>query len=123
MTHRSLHAQESWFVREVHGRRCKLRPQSRAGWLLTAAYFLAMVAGSLFLATRDDPTAEELILWALLSVAMTLAFVLTAWRTSASVDPPVASTPASTRHPWRDLGVALLAALAIIGAALLGVEL
>lgn len=106
-----------WFVREQRGRRCQIRPASRAGWILTSLYVLAMVAASSLLMLRDPPRPIEIIAWLAIALGMTAAFVLTALRTS---EPILMSAPASKANPRRDIAIALLAASAIVGASLLG---
>ena len=117
-------ADRPWFVRVKLGRRCEMRPNSRAGWLLTAAYALAMIGLGLALIAIDDPAPVVWIGWIVLCLAITSAFLLTAWRTSAPVDAcaPGRSTKAPD-HQLQSVVVALLGAAAIVGAAFLGFDL
>src|SRR5688572_19592276 len=79
-------ADRPWFAKTKVGRRCEIRPYSRAGWLLTAAYAAVMLAMGLSLMTIDEPAPAIWVSWAVVSLAITFAFLLTAWRTSATVD-------------------------------------
>jgi len=115
-------ADRPWFVRVKLGRRCEMRPNSRAGWLLTTAYALAMIGLGLSLTAIDDPAPVVWIGWIVLSLAITSAFLLTAWRTSATVEAPGRSARASNNQ-LHSIIVSLVAAAAIIGAAFFGFDL
>ena len=117
-------ADPPWFAKTMVGSRCEIRPYSRAGWLLTAAYAVAMLGMGLSLMTIDEPAPAIWISWAVVSLAITFAFLLTAWRTSATVD---ACAPGrSGKGPNSQLQsiiLSLLAAAAIIGAAFFGIDI
>ena len=124
MISRPIASGSPWFARVKSGGRCELRPYSRAGWLLTAAYALALIAVGLFAYLREDPTTAEWISWTAISLAMTFAFLLIAWRTSARIESAAPSAgPKSPHNPAVALIIALLTTGAIIGAAFLGIEL
>jgi hypothetical protein len=123
MMENPLTGSRPWFFRIRHGGRLELRPNSRAGWFVTAAYAVAMVAISVLLLARHEAGPAEWIGWALLSMAMTAAFIVTAWRTSV----PVAADEACGRNTGQRARLKILVALAsaalIIVGASLGVSL
>ena len=112
-----------WFVRESRGLRCNLRPSSRAGWLITILYALTVTGMSVLLLTREEAGAVELVSWGLMTAAMTVAFLVTAWRTSEPAGDARSCGAKDAGNPKRAVVIALLSAVAIIGAALLGVEI
>lgn len=125
MAHPFRGTDRAWFVRVKKGRRCELRPHARAGWLITVLFALAVAGFSLLLLARDEPSVAALIAWGVLTAAMTAAFLLIAWRSSVRIDP---GPDACGAKGWRSdprlaLVASVLAALALIGAALIGVEL
>lgn len=112
-----------WFVRVKNGRRCNLRPSSRAGWLVTGLYALAMAGLSLLLlAGEREPATLMLVAWAVVTTAMTIAFLLIAWRTSETVDSADRKCrPGATPGKREErLGLAILSAAFILAGALLG---
>jgi hypothetical protein len=117
-------ADRPWFAKVKVGRRCEIRPYSRAGWLLTVAYAVAMLGMGLSLMTIEEPAPAVWISWIVISLAITFAFLLTAWRTSATVD---ACAPGrSGKGPnsqAQSIILSLLAAAGIIGAAFFGFDL
>ena len=112
-----------WFARVKYGRRCELRPYARAGWLLTAAYAIALVALSVLLVARDEPSMAEWIIWASVTATMTFAFILTAWRTSEVVPASASCESKSPISGTRSILIALATAALIIGGAWLGIDL
>ena len=76
-----------WFARVGQGWHFSVRPHSPAGWAITALYVMAMIGISLFLLGRDEPGTARLIAWSVIMSAMTLALLITAWRTSARIGP------------------------------------
>ena len=112
-----------WFVRVKKGRRCNLRPSSRAGWLITGLYALAMSGLSLLLLIGGgEPTTLMLVGWAVVATAMTIAFLVIAWRTSEAVETVGVKcrTGAAPGRRQERLGLAILSAATIIAGALLG---
>ena len=102
MISRPVASGSPWFARVKNGARCELRPYSRAGWLLTAAYALGLIALGLVVYLREEPTTAEWVSWTAISLAMTCAFLLIAWRTSASVESGPLRLAPSRRiiRPW-----------------------
>ena len=115
-------ADRPWFAKTKVGSRCEIRPYSRAGWILTAAYAVAMLGMGLSLMTIDEPAPFVWISWVVLSAAITFAFLLTAWRTSATVD-ACESGRSAKANGQRQIILSLLAAAAIIGAAFFGFDI
>ena len=112
-----------WFVRVKKGRRCNLRPSSRAGWLITGLYALAMTSLSLLLLIGErEPPTVMLVGWAVVATAMTIAFLIIAWRTSEAVETAgvKCQTGAAPGKRQERLGLAILSAATIIAGALLG---
>ena len=106
------------------GKRCEIRPYSRAGWLLTAAYALVMLGMGFSLMFMDEPAPVVWISWIVLSLAITFAFLLTAWRTSATVHPWAAGrSRKASNSQLQSIILSLLAAAAIIGAAFFGFDI
>lgn len=123
---RRVSAEQPWFVRVKSGRRCDLRPASLAGWLITLLYGIAVGAISLYFLERAEPSAVEIAAWAALMSAATFLYLLTAWRTAAVVTREGIGCPApkaTGAEVKRTLLIAVATAAAIIGAALLGIQL
>ena len=125
MTRQIDRSQRPWFAREKSGSRCGLRPYSRAGWLLTLGFAAAVSGMSLLLVGIGAPSAVQWTAWALLTAALTGAFLLTAWRSSA----PIARN-GGRRRPRaesgdrvRNLLIPILTALVMLGAAMLGIHI
>jgi hypothetical protein len=78
---------KAWFVRRKTGSRCDLKPVSREGFLLTAAYAVCVSGISWFFAERAVGVAV-VVAWITLILAATFLFILTAWRMSASDTAP-----------------------------------
>ena len=111
-----------WFVQVKKGRRCNLRPSSRAGWLITGLYALAMTGLSLLLLVGEtEPATFMLVGWAVVATAMTVAFLVIAWRTSEAVQSADMKCRAEATPGKREgrLGLAILSAATIIAGALL----
>ena len=111
-----------WFVRVKKGRRCNLRPSSRAGWLITGLYALAMTSLSLLLLIGErEPPTVMLVGWAVVATAMTIAFLIIAWRTSEPLETAgeKCQTGAAPAKRQERLGLAILSAATIIAGALL----
>ena len=115
-------ASRAWFVRVKKGRHCNMTPNSLAGWLITGLYLVAMIGLSVFLLAGDEPAIAEIISWAVVTAAMTAAFLIIAWRTS---EPAAAAgfgvRGAGVSKPDHKIVIALLSAAAIIGGAALGI--
>lgn len=70
---------DPWFVRSGAGWLTSIRPVSLLGWLTTLAYALSVTA----LAWSARATAPRFWpVWAIVILAATLIFVVTAWRLS-----------------------------------------
>lgn len=132
MVRHSAPVSRPWFIRKRSQCGCQLSPASPAGWLLTGGYVLfAAAISALLLIGGDEPQLLEWAVWGLLLGASTFAYFLTAWRTAEVRHSGRPASPASgycgTTGTWKDgvrpLLLGLVAALAIIGGALLGVEL
>jgi hypothetical protein len=123
MMSRNLVRSAPWFVRVKKGRRCNLRPFSRAGWLVTGLYAVAMAGLSLLLLVGErEPATLMLVAWAVVTTAMTIAFLVIAWRTSEAVEATdmKCRTGAISGKREERLGLAILSAAFIIAGALLG---
>lgn len=118
-------AERPWFVRTGGGGRCRLRPASPAGWALTLVYGAIVGGISLYFLGRADPGAAEIAAWAALMAAATFGYLLIAWRTAATVDRGggCARRKGTASDARLTLLVALATAAALIGAALLGIDL
>ena len=116
-------ASRAWFLRVKKGRQCNMTPNSLAGWLITGSYLVAMIGLSVFLLAGDDePATAKIVSWAVVTAAMTAAFLIIAWRTS---EPAAAAGSggrgAGVSKPDHKIVIALLSAAAIIGGAVLGI--
>jgi hypothetical protein len=126
MARRRVEAERPWFVRSGPWWYCSLRPTAPAGWLLTGLYAAAIAGISIFFVARHEPRLVDFIIWATLLAASTFVYLLTAYRTSVrkagGCGAHSKKRPSSSDNV-RTLLLSLLAALAILGAAFLGVEL
>ena len=126
MARRSVEAERPWFVRSGPWWYCSLRPAAPAGWLLTGLYVAAVAGFAIWLLSGDEPQIVEVIAWATLMAASTFVYLVTAYRTSARVAGGCgarAKRRGSSSDAARTVLFSLLAALAILGAAFLGVQL
>jgi hypothetical protein len=73
---------KAWFVRDGKRGRCGLRPASVEGRMLTA-FYVAIVAASSMLFTRDGFSGMMVATWIVLIVAATILYIVTAVRMSA----------------------------------------
>lgn len=67
-----------WFVRTGSGLLTSIRPRSLPGWLLTAAYAVAVT----LIANIAAHAGTDWLPWAALIVALTVVFVVALWRLS-----------------------------------------
>ncbi|HET9428518.1 MAG TPA: hypothetical protein VFO69_09190 [Allosphingosinicella sp.] len=108
-----------WFVRVKRGCGCNLRPNTRAGWLITGLYVLAMTGLSLLLLSGDaEPATSMIVGWAVVATAMTVAFLAIAWRTSETLSSAAGACPARAgASRAKTIGIAIAAAGIILAAA------
>jgi hypothetical protein len=126
MARRSVEAERPWFVRSGPWWNCSLRPAAPAGWLLTGLYGAVIAGISLFLLGGEETRPVDFIVWGTLLAASTFVYLLTAYRTSARVASACgvcAKGRGSSSDATRTLLIALATAVAILGAAMLGVQL
>ena len=126
MARRSVEAERPWFVRSGPWHHCSLKPAAPAGWLLTGLYAAAMAGISVLFLAGEEPHAAEFIAWGTLLAASTFVYLVTAFRASARVAGGCgrrAKRRGSSSDAARTLLFSLLAALAILGTAFLGVQL
>ena len=126
MARRSVEADRAWFERSGPWWYCSLRPAAPAGWLLTGLYAAAMAVISIFFLGGEEPRAVDFIAWGTLVAASTFIYLLTAFRNSARAAGGCAARAkrrGSSSDAARTLLIAVATALAILGAAMLGVQL
>lgn len=70
----------SWFRQKRYG--FGAAPASWQGWALTIVYVAAMVATALAWAPSDQPGAPLSMRFLAVSAALTIAYVVIAWRTT-----------------------------------------
>jgi hypothetical protein len=69
---------DPWFVRTGSGLTTSIRPRALPGWLLTAAYAVAVT----LIANVAAHAGQYWLPWAALIVALTGAYLVTIWRLS-----------------------------------------